>query len=96
MARTLTGTVVSDKALKTITVRVDHRRRHPLYSKSYIVSNKFAAHDEKNEANIGDKVEIVESRPISKSKSWRLVKVIERAEGSDLMAGDEQTAGEKS
>lgn len=89
MARILTGIVVSDKNAKTITVQVDRHRRHPLYSKSYKVSRKFAAHDEKQEANVGDKVEIVETRPISRTKNWRLQKIVERAEGTDPLAETE-------
>jgi small subunit ribosomal protein S17 len=91
-ARLMTGVVVSDKSSKTIVVRVDHSRRHPLYSKAYKVSNKFAAHDEKGEARIGDSVQIVESRPISKTKSWRLVKVLQRSVGAEEEIREEETA----
>ena len=93
--RTFTGRVVSDKSTKTVMVRVDRSRRHPLYSKAYKISKKFAVHDEKDEARTGDLVEIIESRPISKTKTWRLVKILERAEGSDLLADEaEPSAGE--
>ena len=78
MAKTLVGTVVSDKADKTIIVKVQTRKTHPLYRKQYMTSRKFAAHDEKNEAAIGDRVSIVESRPVSASKRFRLERVIER------------------
>ncbi len=79
MARTLIGQVVSDKAEKTITIRVDRRVSHPVYKKQYTTSNKFTAHDEKSEAKIGDVVEVAEVKPISKTKKFSLVKVIERA-----------------
>ena len=73
------GIVVSDKMEKTIVVRIDDKKKHPLYSKIMKVSKKFKAHDEKNEAHIGDTVEIMETRPLSKDKRWRLVRVIETA-----------------
>jgi small subunit ribosomal protein S17 len=80
MARKLmTGTVVSDISDKTIVVRVDRRRRHALYSKSYTVSKKWTVHDEKNEARVGDKVRINETRPISKTKSWALESIVSRS-----------------
>ena len=78
MSRVLTGTVVSAAADKTISVKIDRSRAHPLYRKQYKVSKKIAAHDEKNEAGKGDLVEITETKPISKSKSWKLVKVLEK------------------
>ena len=89
MARVVTGQVVSDKAAKTITVRVDRRVSHPIYKKQYTISNKFAAHDEKQEANVGDLVEITETRPISKSKTWNLVKVVEKAKVLGTAASEE-------
>lgn len=73
------GIVVSDKMEKTIVVRVDDKKKHPLYSKIMKVSKKFKAHDEKNEAHVGDTVEIMETRPLSKDKRWRLVRIIETA-----------------
>lgn len=79
MARTIVGQVVSDKADKTITIRVDRRVSHPVYKKQYTESAKFTAHDEKSEAKIGDIVEIAEVKPISKTKKFSLVKVIEKA-----------------
>ena len=78
MARTLVGTVVSDKADKTIVVAVQTRKTHPVYKKQYTVTSRFAGHDEKNEAKHGDKVEITECRPISASKRFTLTKIIER------------------
>jgi small subunit ribosomal protein S17 len=79
MARQITGTVVSDKADKTIVISVRERRTHPLYKKQYTVSTKFMAHDEKNEAKNGDLVSIVESRPLSARKHFKLDKILERA-----------------
>ena len=78
MARTLIGVVSSSKADKTIVVTVQTRKTHPLYRKQYTVSKKFMAHDEKNEASTGDKVEIVETRPLSARKHHRLRRIIER------------------
>ena len=77
MARKLVGTVTSDVQDKTIVVAVARRVTHPIYGKQYTVTKKFAAHDEKNEAHLGDKVEIVETRPISKRKSFALSRVLE-------------------
>jgi small subunit ribosomal protein S17 len=73
------GRVVSDKMDKTIVVQVDGRMVHPLYKKYVNFSKKFKAHDENNEAHIGDTVRVVESRPISKDKRWRLFEIVERA-----------------
>ena len=73
------GYVTSDKAEKTITVVVETTKRHPLYKKISKQTKKFAVEDSKNEANIGDLVEIMETRPVSKTKRWRLAKVIEKA-----------------
>jgi small subunit ribosomal protein S17 len=74
------GEVVSDKMSKTIVVRVERRFRHPRFKKVVTSYSKFYAHDEKGEAKVGDRVLIQETRPISKTKSWRLVQVVERAE----------------
>jgi small subunit ribosomal protein S17 len=82
MANTLIGTVSSDKRDKTITVTVVSRETHPLYRKQYTNTRKYTAHDAKNEAKAGDRVQIVESRPISKTKTWALDKVIEKARGA--------------
>jgi small subunit ribosomal protein S17 len=73
------GVVVSDKADKTITVRVDIARRHMRYDKVIRSSSTLHAHDERNEANEGDTVRVIESRPLSRTKRWRLVEVLERA-----------------
>jgi small subunit ribosomal protein S17 len=73
------GIVVSDAADKTIIVRVDRRTTHPLYGKTINRSTKFHAHDERNDAHVGDRVRIAETRPVSKLKRWRLVEVVERA-----------------
>ena len=78
-AKVRQGIVVSDKAEKTITVRIDVARRHPTYEKIVRRSRTLAAHDERNEAGEGDVVRIVETRPLSKSKRWRLVEVVEKA-----------------
>jgi small subunit ribosomal protein S17 len=77
--RVLRGIVVSDKSDKTITVRIDVARGHRTYGKIVRTSSKIAAHDERNEAHPGDTVRVVESRPLSKSKRWRLVEVVERS-----------------
>jgi len=80
--KVFTGTVVSDKNDKTITVLVTSYKKHKLYSKRVISSKKFRAHDEKNEANTGDVVRITECRPLSKSKRFRLVEIVEKARQS--------------
>jgi small subunit ribosomal protein S17 len=77
--KTRTGTVVSDKMDKTVVVLVERRYAHPLYGKQVRRSKKYHAHDENNEYNVGDVVRIVETRPLSKLKRWRVVEVIERA-----------------
>ena len=74
-----TGVVVSNKMDKTITVAVNRKVKHPLYGKFINKTKKFAAHDEENTCGIGDTVKIMETRPLSKNKRWRLVEVIERA-----------------
>lgn len=73
------GTVTSNKMEKTITVLVETVKQHPLYKKTIRTSKKYKAHDEKNEAKIGDVVRIMECRPLSKDKRWRLIEVVERA-----------------
>ena len=77
--RTVTGKVVSNKADKTITVLVERKEKHPIYGKFVTRSTKLHAHDEQNECQMGDTVVIAESRPLSKSKSWTLVKIEEQA-----------------
>ncbi len=78
----LEGIVVSDKMQKTIVVKVERLKKHPLYKKYYKVHKKFKAHDEKEIAKLGDRVIIEECRPISKEKRWRLVKVIKKDDSS--------------
>ncbi len=73
------GKVVSNKMVKSITVSVDRKVKHPIYGKFVHKTTKFMAHDEKNEAGIGDTVRISETRPLSKNKRWRLVEIIEKA-----------------
>ncbi len=74
-----TGLVVSNKMDKSIVVTIERRVKHPVYGKFIKKTSKFIAHDEKNECNIGDTVRIMETRPLSKNKNWRLVEIIERA-----------------
>ena len=73
------GEVVSDKMDKTITVLVTSKKKHPIYKKYMTYTKKYKAHDEKNEAHIGDTVDIIETRPLSKDKYFRLVRIVERA-----------------
>ena len=77
--KVMTGVVKSDKMDKTIVVEVSDRTLHPLYKKYVISTKKFKAHDEKNDAHVGDTVRIMECRHLSKDKCWRLVEVVERA-----------------
>lgn len=72
------GVVVSNKMEKSITIAVQSKVKHPMYGKFIKKTSKFMAHDEKNDCNIGDTVKIMETRPMSKNKNWRLVEVIER------------------
>jgi len=95
MARTIVGTVVSDKADKTIVLSVTVRKTHPLYKKQYSRSTKYIAHDENNEAHTGDKVEVEETRPISKRKSLKLIKVIDKAEIAADLTVDKITAADE-
>ena len=76
--RSMTGYVVSDKMDKTVVVAIDESVRHSLYGKSIRRTTKFKAHDENNECNIGDRVRIMETRPLSKDKRWRVVKIVEK------------------
>jgi small subunit ribosomal protein S17 len=82
MPKVLTGIVTSDSRDKTITVTVTSRETHPIYKKQYTVNRKYQAHDPKNEANIGDKVQISEIRPVSKTKAFQLANIETRAKGS--------------
>ena len=79
MRKTRVGVVVSDKMDKTITIAVKNRVRHPLYGKIMNRTTKIKAHDEKNECAIGDTVRVMETRPLSHDKRWRLVEIIEKA-----------------
>lgn len=78
--RTINGIVVSDVRDKTITVEINQTHKHPIYGKRINKTVKFHAHDEENDAKMGDRVKIMETKPISKTKYWRLVEVLERAE----------------
>jgi small subunit ribosomal protein S17 len=89
MAKTLTGIVTSNKADKTISITVASRETHPIYGKQYTVTRKYTAHDEKNEANEGDKVTISETRPISKTKSFTLISIDEKSRGSIQLKDEE-------
>ena len=77
--KVVTGTVVSISGDKSITVKIDYRKRHPKYGKMMTISKKLHAHDEKNECGVGDTVTVMETRPLSKTKRWRLVEIVERA-----------------
>lgn len=79
LRKTRQGVVTSNKMEKTITVSVERRLRHPMYGKFVKMTKKFMAHDENNDCNIGDTVRIMETRPMSKNKRWRLVEIVERA-----------------
>ena len=95
MAHTLVGTVTSDKRDKTITVSIVSRETHPLYRKQYTKTRKYTAHDEKNEAKVGDRVEISEVAPISKTKAYSLVRIIEKARGTVELKEDVVTVKEE-
>jgi small subunit ribosomal protein S17 len=79
LRKTRIGVVTSDKMDKTITVSIERRVKHPIYGKFVKKTTKFHAHDEKNEGGVGDTVKIMETRPLSKTKRWRLVEIIEKA-----------------
>ena len=79
MRKTRVGVVVSDKMDKTITIAVKYRVRHPLYGKIMNRTNKLKAHDEFNQCGVGDRVRVMETRPLSKDKRWRLVEIVEKA-----------------
>lgn len=95
MAKTLTGVVSSDKTDKTIVVSVATRKTHPIYKKQYTVTNKFMAHDEKNEAHEGDRVVISETRPLSARKRFILTNIIDRAGVKHVEATPEVVKTEK-
>ena len=88
--RSKVGRVVSDKMDKTVVVSVERLRRHPIYKRVVRLSSKFKAHDEENTARVGDTVRIEESRPLSRSKRWRVVEVVTRGSGEELVDGTEQ------
>ncbi len=97
-AKTFIGTVSSDKADKTIVVNITTRKTHPLYRKQYTSTKKFMAHDEKNDAHLGDKVVISETRPLSARKRFTLDRVIERAPVRHVETADEiiaEVSGQK-
>lgn len=96
MPKTIIGTVSSDKTDKTIVVTVQTRKTHPLYRKQYTVSTKFMAHDENNEAHIGDKVAIVETRPLSARKRFKLDRIIEKPalRQDQIVSGDTEETEE--
>ena len=79
LKRTLVGKVVSDKRTKTVTVLVERRVKHPIYDKIMIKSSKYHAHDEMGEYKMGDTVEIMESRPLSKTKNWVATRLVQKA-----------------
>ena len=79
LRKTRIGVVASNKMDKTITVKVERKVKHPIYGKFVKKTTKFVAHDENNDCNIGDTVKIMETRPLSKNKNWRLVEILERA-----------------
>ena len=93
--KTKVGRVVSDKMDKTIVVSVERLSRHPLYKRVIRLTTKFKAHDERNEARIGDTVRIVESRPLSATKRWRMVEIVARADegaGEPVVAEEAETS----
>lgn len=96
MAKTLIGTVSSTSPDKTIVISVNTRKTHPIYKKQYTVSTKFMAHDEENSCKVGDKVSVVETKPISARKRFKLEKILERASltREDLKAMETEEASE--
>ena len=91
--KTLTGVVVSDKGDKTVSVKVTRRFTHPLYGKVVTRSTKYAAHDETNTYRLGDTVEILSVRPISKTKSFKVAKLVERPRGIETTAVESELVG---
>ncbi|MCS6802379.1 MAG: 30S ribosomal protein S17 [Chloroflexota bacterium] len=86
--RTLIGTVVSDKMDKTVVVAVERLKRHPLYRRTIRRTKKYKAHDEKNECRLGDVVKMVESRPLSKEKRWRVIQIVKRGDVPEVKPQD--------
>ena len=80
----LLGEVVSDRMQKSITVKVERRVRHPIYERVIRRSKKYHAHDEHNQCHVGDQVRIIETRPLSKTKRWRLLEIVRRRAGTDV------------
>jgi small subunit ribosomal protein S17 len=91
--RTKVGRVVSDKMDRTVVVSVERLRRHPIYKRVVRLSSKFKAHDETNDARVGDTVRIEESRPLSREKRWRVVEVVARGSGEELVGAGEELVG---
>jgi len=83
--RTKVGRVISDKMDKTVVVSVERLRRHPIYKRVVRLSSKFKAHDEDNTAQVGDTVRIEESRPLSREKRWRVIEVVARGSGAEMV-----------
>lgn len=92
--RVLEGVVVSAKMEKTITVRVDRVVHHPIYKKAIVRSKKYLVHDEHGEARVGDRVRIVETRPLSRRKHFRLLEIVDRSKGGELRVVDKHHAEE--
>jgi small subunit ribosomal protein S17 len=92
--KVLQGEVISDRMEKTITVKVERRLRHPVYERVVKRSKKFHAHDEHNQCAVGDLVRIIETRPLSKTKCWRLLEIVRRHAGADAIgpSGGEEGA----
>ncbi len=93
--KTRVGKVTSNKMQKTVVVQVENLRRHPIYRKVVRQSSRFKAHDENNSCNIGDVVRIVETRPLSKDKRWRVVEIIQKANVVDDIKGDSEKASQE-
>lgn len=85
LKKTIVGTVISDKMDKTVTVLWETRKRHPLYKKFVRKHKKIKAHDEKNEVAVGDLVRVIETRPISRKKSWMVTDILKKAEGGNQL-----------
>jgi len=81
MKKRITAAVISDKQDKTVVVMITESKTHPIYKKKYKATHKYYVHDEKNEAKVGDTVEIEETRPVSKTKNWTVVKIVKKAQG---------------
>lgn len=95
MAKKVIGVVTSSVQDKTIIITVTSRQTHPIYGKQYTVSRKYTAHDEKNQAHTGDRVEIVETRPYSKTKTWKLDRIVEVGQGKVELKDEEEVVEKK-